>query len=64
MVMQEPEADENINIGLMKELTGNDKIIATVVYTKNLLNLFQTSIQINDPLMMAPKIMICLITIN
>jgi len=28
VVMQEPEADECINIGLMKELTGNDKIIA------------------------------------
>jgi len=28
VVMQEPEANENINIGLMKELTGNDKIIA------------------------------------
>ena len=26
VVIQEPEADENINIGLMKELTGNDKI--------------------------------------
>ena len=28
VVMQEPEANESINIGLMKELTGNDKIIA------------------------------------
>ena len=28
VVMQEPEADECINIGLMKELTGNDKIMA------------------------------------
>ena len=28
VVMQEPEANECINIGLMKELTGNDKIIA------------------------------------
>ena len=28
VVMQEPEADQSINIGLMKELTGNDKIIA------------------------------------
>jgi P4 family phage/plasmid primase-like protien len=32
VVMQEPEADENINIGLMKELTGNDKIIARGLY--------------------------------
>ena len=28
VVMQEPEQNESINIGLMKELTGNDKIIA------------------------------------
>ena len=28
VVMQEPEANESINIGLMKELTGNDKIYA------------------------------------
>jgi P4 family phage/plasmid primase-like protien len=28
VVMQEPEANEQINIGLMKELTGNDKITA------------------------------------
>ncbi len=28
VVMQEPEANESINIGLMKELTGNDKIQA------------------------------------
>jgi len=28
VVMQEPEADQAINIGLMKELTGNDKIYA------------------------------------
>ena len=28
VVMQEPEQNESINIGLMKELTGNDKIVA------------------------------------
>ena len=32
VVMQEPEADERINIGLMKELTGNDKIITRALY--------------------------------
>ena len=31
-VMQEPEANECINIGLMKELTGNDKIIARALF--------------------------------
>jgi P4 family phage/plasmid primase-like protien len=28
VMMQEPEQNESINIGLMKELTGNDKIVA------------------------------------
>ena len=32
VVMQEPEANECINIGLMKELTGNDKIIARALF--------------------------------
>ncbi len=32
VVMQEPEAEESINIGLMKELTGNDKIIARALF--------------------------------
>ena len=49
--MQEPEQEQSINVGLMKELTGNDKIIENVHYSKSPLSFspqFKMLLMCND----------------